>query len=250
MYVFERGGGTKGFLKLMREVRQDEVRLRLRHAGPAAHGPDDLPRPGRRKVGRTDAREGRRALLRREGAAAPGGPAQPRPRHPAAVLPGARAPSPSCAGPLRFREAENLNLQVRRGPARAPGPFLLFPDSRRPEKRWDGFKQLTEMLLREDRGAQGGLGGQQLRCPTAAPFRAAQFLNLTGNTSLVSLPALIKRADWVITNDSGPMHLAAALGRARARHLRAHRPAALRALSADGADQFRDPGPGGRPESC
>jgi len=28
----------------------------------------------------------------------------------------------------------------------------------------------------------------------------------------VSLPALIKRADWVITNDSGPMHLAAALG--------------------------------------
>jgi len=34
---------------------------------------------------------------------------------------------------------------------------------------------------------------------------------LTGNTSLVSLPALIKRADWVVTNDSGPMHLAAAL---------------------------------------
>jgi ADP-heptose:LPS heptosyltransferase len=29
---------------------------------------------------------------------------------------------------------------------------------------------------------------------------------------LVSLPALIKRADWVISNDSGPMHLAAALG--------------------------------------
>ena len=38
------------------------------------------------------------------------------------------------------------------------------------------------------------------------------YLNLTGNTSLVSLPALIKRADWVITNDSGPMHLAAAQG--------------------------------------
>jgi ADP-heptose:LPS heptosyltransferase len=43
-------------------------------------------------------------------------------------------------------------------------------------------------------------------------FPKEQFLNLTGNTSLVSLPALIKRADWVISNDSGPMHLAAALG--------------------------------------
>ena len=39
-----------------------------------------------------------------------------------------------------------------------------------------------------------------------------QFLNLTGNTSLLSLPALLKRADWVISNDSGPMHLAAAMG--------------------------------------
>jgi ADP-heptose:LPS heptosyltransferase len=29
---------------------------------------------------------------------------------------------------------------------------------------------------------------------------------------LVSLPALIRRAEWVITNDSGPMHLAAAQG--------------------------------------
>ena len=29
---------------------------------------------------------------------------------------------------------------------------------------------------------------------------------------MVSLPALLKRADWVISNDSGPMHLAAALG--------------------------------------
>jgi heptosyltransferase-1 len=27
----------------------------------------------------------------------------------------------------------------------------------------------------------------------------------------VSLPALVRRADWVISNDSGPMHLAAAL---------------------------------------
>jgi ADP-heptose:LPS heptosyltransferase len=37
-------------------------------------------------------------------------------------------------------------------------------------------------------------------------------VNLTGNTSLASLTALINRADWVISNDSGAMHLATALG--------------------------------------
>ena len=36
-------------------------------------------------------------------------------------------------------------------------------------------------------------------------------MNLTGNTSLASLAALINRADWVISNDSGAMHLATAL---------------------------------------
>ena len=48
--------------------------------------------------------------------------------------------------------------------------------------------------------------------PDRGAFPSAQFLNLTSNTSLVSLPALIRRADWVISNDSGPMHLAAAQG--------------------------------------
>jgi ADP-heptose:LPS heptosyltransferase len=48
--------------------------------------------------------------------------------------------------------------------------------------------------------------------PDKDAFPRDQFLNLTGNTSLLSLPALIARAGWVISNDSGPMHLAAALG--------------------------------------
>lgn len=87
----------------------------------------------------------------------------------------------------------------------------MFPDSRRMEKRWGGFKQLTELLLREDRSRKVIWAGSNY-LPDRDAFPPAQFLNLTGNTSLVSLPALIQRADWVISNDSGPMHLAAALG--------------------------------------
>jgi ADP-heptose:LPS heptosyltransferase len=38
-------------------------------------------------------------------------------------------------------------------------------------------------------------------------------LNLAGKTNLRQLVALLERAELVIANDSGPMHIAAALGR-------------------------------------
>jgi len=164
---------------------------------------------GRRKVGRLDAREGAGLFYDEKVPLPPAG----RRSHALEILlqfcPVLGA-EPVLRGALRFRQVENLNLKFAdgRGGAR---PFLLFPDSRRPEKRWNGFKQLTEMLLREDRARKVVWAGSNY-LPDRGSFPAAQFLNLTGNTSLVSLPALIKRADWVITNDSGPMHLAAALG--------------------------------------
>ena len=41
---------------------------------------------------------------------------------------------------------------------------------------------------------------------------AARLRNLAGQTTLPQLAAILKRADVMLTNDSGPMHLAAALG--------------------------------------
>jgi ADP-heptose:LPS heptosyltransferase len=67
------------------------------------------------------------------------------------------------------------------------------------------------MILREDKTRKVVWAGSNYVHDRGA-YKPEQFFNLTGNTSLVSLPALIKRADWVISNDSGPMHLAAALG--------------------------------------
>jgi heptosyltransferase-1 len=117
---------------------------------------------------------------------------------------------PELRGTLRFREVDSLNLKFAEGRGGAR-PFVFFPDSRRPEKKWGGFKQLTELVLREDRSRKVIWAGSNV-LPDRGAFPASQFLNLTGNTSLVSLPALIKRAEWVVSNDSGPMHLAAALG--------------------------------------
>ena len=117
---------------------------------------------------------------------------------------------PELRGVLKFRDVDNLTLRFAdgRGGAR---PFVMFPDSRRTDKKWGGFKQLTEMLLREDKSRKVVWAGNNF-LPDRGAFPEAQFMNLTGNTSLVSLPALVKRADWVVSNDSGPMHLAAAMG--------------------------------------
>ena len=47
---------------------------------------------------------------------------------------------------------------------------------------------------------------------TSRGIVSSRFLNLTGKTDIDDLPSLVEQASWVIANDSGPMHLAAAMG--------------------------------------
>lgn len=209
VYVFERSGGAKAFLKLMREIRRKKFDYVFDLQGLLRTGLMTSRTRAKHKVGRTDAREMSGIFYHQKVPLPPDG----RRSHALDILLqfcpvlGAK---PELRGTLRFREVENLNLKFADGRGGAK-PLLLFPDSRRVEKRWGGFKQLTELLLREDRSRKVVWAGSNY-VPDRDAFSAAQFLNLTGNTSLVSLPALIQRADWVISNDSGPMHLAAALG--------------------------------------
>jgi len=209
VYVFERKAGAKGFLKLMREVRKTKFDYAFDLQGLLRTGLMISRAQAKIKVGRSDAREWAGMFYDEKVPLPPDG----RRSHAMEILLqfcpvlGAK---PELRGTLKFREVDALNLSFVEGRGGAK-PFLMFPDSRRAEKCWGGFKQLTEMILRENRARKVIWAGSN-RVPDRNAFPAAQFLNLTANTSLVSLPALIKRADWVITNDSGPMHLAAALG--------------------------------------
>lgn len=117
---------------------------------------------------------------------------------------------PELQDSIRFRDAAGMNLSHLEGPSGARF-ILMFPDSRRADKRWLGFKQLTELILREDRRRRVVWAGNNY-VPDKDAFSSDQFLNLTGNTSVVTLPALVRRAACVVSNESGPMHLAAALG--------------------------------------
>jgi heptosyltransferase-2 len=59
--------------------------------------------------------------------------------------------------------------------------------------------------------AFGGAGDREL-CGDIARLAGDRVLNLAGKTSLRELMALVKLCRVVLTNDSGPMHVAAALG--------------------------------------
>lgn len=209
VYIFERNAGTKGFLKLMKEIRKTKFDYVFDMQGLLRTGLMTSRALATHKVGRSDAREWSGVFYDQKVPL----PADGKKSHAIEILLqfcpmlGAK---PELRGMLRFREVDSLNLRFAdaRGGAR---PIVMFPDSRRAEKCWGGYKQLTELLLREDKTRKVIWAGSNYVHDRGA-FPPAQFFNLTGNTSLVSLPALIKRASWVISNDSGPMHLAAALG--------------------------------------
>jgi heptosyltransferase-2 len=100
-----------------------------------------------------------------------------------------------------------------------PGPLVaIHPGAAsHSAKRWlpERFAALAAALAND--GAQVLLVGSEsereltrnVRMLAARPF---QIKNLAGETTLPSLAALLRAADLLVANDSGPMHLAAAVG--------------------------------------
>jgi len=82
-------------------------------------------------------------------------------------------------------------------------------------KQWrrEAFAEVARHFLRQ-KFAVASIGSQRERavCNDVAAL-APGIVNLAGETTLSELAALIRRATICVTNDSGPMHLAVALGR-------------------------------------
>lgn len=93
---------------------------------------------------------------------------------------------------------------------------VLFPGSapHRPEKRWpaDRYGALARRLA--ERGLVPVIAGTAFESPFAEVIRAAcpEAIDLTGRTSLSDLAGLARRAAAAIGNDTGPTHMAAAIG--------------------------------------
>ncbi len=93
--------------------------------------------------------------------------------------------------------------------------IVVSPGSRRVTKRWTHFSDLVNRAQSRFGGSAILVGSPDeagLSARVAADIRG-NCLNFAGKTTLPQLAAMLERADVVLANDSGPLHLAAALGR-------------------------------------
>jgi lipopolysaccharide heptosyltransferase I len=104
-------------------------------------------------------------------------------------------------------------------PRPIPQPYaVLLPGTNWETKRWpiEYFAQLVGPL-RERFGLRTAMAGAGDAVALAARVKeligSEELLDMTGKTSLGQLVSLLAGASVVVANDSGPMHIAAALGR-------------------------------------
>ena len=206
VFEFQRKDGIGGFLRLVREVRGQDFDWVVDLQGLFRTGLLTALSKGCQKVGRADAREFAGLFYRSR-------PALPenQPAHALDIL-------------LQFRRFFGLNLELTgqlRFESDLPDGFpaivdgstvLMFPESRRVEKQWPLFQELTRQLLEQEGDCRVIWGGNgDVDAPEGCP--SDRFINLSGKTSLDCLPAMVAAADFILSNDSGPMHLAAAMRR-------------------------------------
>jgi lipopolysaccharide heptosyltransferase I len=207
--VFERRDGWRGIRSMMRTLKTREFDAVLDLQGLFRSGLMTWSARSPMKLGRSDAREGAGIFYDGKAALPPSG----RRSHALEILlqfaPLLNA-RPELPSSLSFREPTGFARGGFFAEGKTP-PVVLFPGSRREEKRWPGFVELTRRMFANDPTVRiVWSGGEALE--DGAEFSADRFLNLTAKTKLDAMPAVIARAGVVIANDSGPMHLAAALG--------------------------------------
>jgi heptosyltransferase I len=92
---------------------------------------------------------------------------------------------------------------------------VLAPGTIWETKQWRraGFAEVAHYLLQKGFAVVlAGAARERAVCAEVAKLEPG-VINLAGETTLTELAALVRRAAICVTNDSGPMHLAVALGR-------------------------------------
>ena len=199
LFIFERNNGIAGFCKLIKQIRQTEYDWVIDGQGLLRSGLMTFFAKAKHKIGRNDAREGSRIFYQKTYQLIQN------PAHAVEILQALMQPLVLDSNPQR---PLTLNLEAWHFPF-DKGAILLFPNSRGPKKEWPYFYELTCALLERTDKFCVWIGQKWSKQVPQHP----RFINFIGKTKLSDLPLLIQNASCVIANDSGPVHLAAALNK-------------------------------------
>jgi len=118
--------------------------------------------------------------------------------------------------PLRSSDFDELGQILEVSELEREKVVVINPGARPPARRWrpEHFACLADRLVAEH-GVRvvlcGGKGEENLSQAVKAAMRS-EALDLSGKTSIGCLGALLSKAKLAILNDSGPAHMAVALG--------------------------------------
>jgi len=118
---------------------------------------------------------------------------------------------------INEKDLRYIEMRLRSGTAPGKRPLVaVCPSARWRSKRWpaERFAHLCKVLKKEWGANVVIIGGKEdVEVANLVKTLAdSKPLSLAGKTTLGQLTALLKKTNLLITNDSGPMHLAAALG--------------------------------------
>ena len=125
---------------------------------------------------------------------------------------------PGTPGPLFGQEDEKkvLSLLEREGVSRSKPMICFHPWARWPTKIWkqEHISGLCERIHRELDCTVIFIGSREAcrHVPAAPRDTSPDIKNFTGKTTLSELACLLSHADLVLSTDSGPMHIACAVG--------------------------------------
>ncbi|AZV38712.1 ADP-heptose--LPS heptosyltransferase [Komagataeibacter xylinus] len=110
----------------------------------------------------------------------------------------------------------DLSWLARGGPV-LPAPYaVLVPGAaaHRPAKRWPVERYAALAVRLHAQGLLPVIVGGKGEAGLARTIRKTcpDAVDLTGTTTLLELGGVLARATWAVGNDTGPMHMAAALG--------------------------------------
>lgn len=207
LILFKRNNGFFGFGKLLKEIRKKQydavldIQAQFRTGLMLAAARSDL------KIGRKDAREGSGIFCNRI-------IQLPDKANPHQVdtflqfLPVLGKP-PRLGKPVQFKTPgiESIHPEFAK-----KAPIVLLPHSRGKEKEWPHFRELTHRLLAE-LPDQPVVWDSHIPIPSEELASESNFFNTTSKTSIPEMIGLINAARLVVANDTGPMHIAAALAR-------------------------------------